>query len=398
MKRRPDPTGGLRILCLALAAAFGAVAITPAQQAPQNLQGAIARIDAMAAAEQAKDNVASVTVGVVHGAQLIWTRSYGDADAERKIPATKDTVYRIGSITKQFTALMLLQLVQDGTVSLSDPVERYFPEVNKVSGRLANAPPITFVQLATMTAGIAREPSNLPKYLAGPVAQWEQTTIAALGETKYDYEPGTRYFYSNIGYAILGAALGRAAKTPYTTHVEQRILAPLGMTHTAFEPNATIQPAMAKGYEIGGNGGVTFDQPQREHAGRGYKVPNGALYTTVGDLARFLAFELGEGPESVLKRMALAEHQGRAYSAGGALSAGYGIGFQLTRRGEHVFLGHNGAVAGYTAQAYVHLPSKTGIILLRNAAGGKFDLQGLTFRALSELAAAGTPAKTSSQE
>jgi hypothetical protein len=68
----------------------------------------------MAAAEHAKDNVASVTIGVVHGAQLIWTRSYGEADAERKMPATRDTVYRIGSITKQFTALMLLQLVQDG--------------------------------------------------------------------------------------------------------------------------------------------------------------------------------------------------------------------------------------------------------------------------------------------
>lgn len=397
MKRVRPITHSFRIVCVALAAGVLVPARTPAQQGPANLQAAIARIDAMAAAEQAKDNVASVTVGIVHGSQLIWTRSYGEADAERKIPATRETVYRIGSITKQFTALMLLQLVQDGKVSLSDPVERYLPEVNKVSGRPPAAPPITLVQLATMTAGIAREPANMPKYLVGPVAQWEQTMIAALGETKYEHEPGTRFFYSNIGYAILGAALSRAAKVAYTTHVEQRILAPLGMTHTAFEPNDAIQPALAKGYEIGGSGAVTSDAPQREHAGRGYKVPNGALYTTVGDLARFLAFELGEGPETVLKRATLAETQSRVSSAGGLLGGGYGIGFQLTRRGEHVFLGHNGGVAGYTAQAWVHLASKTGVIVLRNAAGGKFDLQGLTWRAMTELANAGTPAKTSSQ-
>jgi CubicO group peptidase (beta-lactamase class C family) len=397
MIRRLGISRSAGIVGLAVLAGGLAAAGAQAPQVPANLQAAIARIDAMAAAEQAKDNVASATVGVVHGAQLIWTRSYGDADVERKTPATRDTVYRIGSITKQFTALMLLQLVQDGKVSLSDPVERYFPDVNKIGGRHASAPPITLLQVATMTAGIGREPANLPKYLVGPVAQWEKTTIAALGETKYDHEPGTRYSYSNIGYAILGAALGRAAGLPYTTHVEQRILAPHGMTSTAFEPNAAIQPALAKGYAIGRDGGVTFDAPQREHAGRGYKVPNGALYTTIGDLARFVAFELGEGPESVLKRSALAETQARVYSSGAQLAGGYGIGFQLTRRGEHVFLGHGGSVAGYIAAAWIHLPSKAGLIVLRNAGGGKFDLPGLTFRAMTELANAGTPSKTSSQ-
>ena len=397
MKCRLETVYRSQVIFLTFAAVLAAAVTTPAQQVPANLQAAVARIDAMTAAEHAKDKVGSVTIGVVHGAHLIWTRSYGEADAERKIPATRDTVYRIGSITKQFTALMLLQLVQEGKVSLSDPVERYFPDVNTIGGRHGSAPPITLVQLATMTAGIAREPANLRKYLVGPVAQWDRTMIAALGETKYDYEPGTRFFYSNIGYAILGAALGRAANVPYTTHVEQRILAPLGMTHTAFEPNALILPALAKGYEIDRRGAVTSDAPQREHAGRGYKVPNGALYTTVGDLARFLAFELGEGPESVLKRATLADTQTRVHSSGARLGSGYGIGFSLTRRGEHVFLGHNGAVAGYTAQAWIHPPSKTGFIVLRNAAGGKFDLPGLTFGAMTELANAGSAAKTSSQ-
>jgi CubicO group peptidase (beta-lactamase class C family) len=382
-------------LLIAFAAGLILATAAPAPaQVPAHLQAAVDRIAAMTAAEQAKDHVGSVTIGVVHGPQLVWTRTYGYADSEKKLAATKDTVYRIGSITKQFTGLMLMQLVQDGTVRLSDPVERYLPEVNTVAGKSATAPPITLGQLATMTSGLGREPANLAKHLVGPVAHWEQVLIGALREAKYDHEPGTRYLYSNIGYAILGTALGRAVKTPFTTHVHERILAPLGMAHTSFEPMPANASAIAKGYEIGREGQVSFEAPQREHAGRGYKVPNGAIYTTVGDLARFVAFELGEGPESVLKRSTLDDHHARVHSANGRLDSGYGVGFQLTRRGEHVFLGHGGSVAGYTAQAWVHRPSKTGVIVLRNAAGGKFQLSDLTFRALEELAKATPPKST----
>ncbi|MBI4473042.1 MAG: serine hydrolase, partial [Acidobacteria bacterium] len=112
------------------------------------------------------------------------------------------------------------------------------------------------------------------------------------------------------------------------------------------------------------------------------------MYTTVGDLARFLAFELGEGSETVLKRQVLEDNYTRVNSSNGNLNSGYGVGFQLSRRGENIFVGHGGSVAGYTAQAWVHRPSKTGIVVLRNAGGGKFDLSGFTFRALGELAKA----------
>jgi D-alanyl-D-alanine carboxypeptidase len=380
-------------VCLAVAACLALMTVRPAaaqQQVPESLKAAIDRIDAMAAAEHAKDNVGSVTIGVVQGSHLVWTRSYGVADGEQNIRATKDTIYRIGSITKQFTAVMLLQLVEDGVVRLSDPVERYFPEVNTLAARPPHAPPITLVQLATMTAGIAREPANLPKYLVGPVEHWEEVMVSALRETKYEYEPGTRYFYSNIGYAMLGAALARAAKTGYTTHVQERVLTPLGMAETSFEPMPALASRVAKGYEIDRDGRASFDVPQREHEGRGYKVPNGALYTTVGDLARFVAFQVGEGPESVLKPSTLRDHQSRTLSATGNLMSGYGLGFQIMRRGEYVFHGHSGSVAGYTAQALVHLPSKTGVIVLRNAAGGKFQISDLALNAMSALASAGS--------
>ncbi|MFB3855427.1 MAG: serine hydrolase domain-containing protein [Vicinamibacterales bacterium] len=373
-------------------AAVGLRAASPGLQVPADLKPALEEIDKLVSREFAEDKVGSVTVGVVTDTGLAWTRSYGQADMERGVPATADSVYRIGSITKQFTALMLLQLVEKGKVRLSDPVERYFPEVNKVQGRFENAPPITLGQLATMTSGIDREPDDLQTYLVGPVSDWEKVLISALPKTRYRFEPDTRYHYSNIGYAILGAALSRAAGQPFTRYVEERIFAPLGMTSTAWEPNDRIRAFLAKGYAVGRDGKVDADTPAREHQGRGYKVPNGAIYTTVGDLARFVAFELGADVPSVLEKETLQDNYNRVNSSDGELGSGYGVGFQVSRRGAFVVFGHGGSVAGYTAAAYFHRPSRTGVIVLRNAGGDRLNPGGLAMRALELLASA--PSKT----
>jgi CubicO group peptidase (beta-lactamase class C family) len=214
------------------------------------LDNGIAKLDKLLLAEYEKEHAAGLTVGVVSGPHLIWTRSYGFAEVEQKRAPTADTVYRIGSITKQFTALMLLQLVEQGKVHLSDPVERFFPEVNRIRGKYAGAPPITLIQLATHHAGLAEEPGDVEKFTTGPVSRWEQTLVAALDDFKYEQEPGTRFIYSNMGYAILGAALSRAAGEPYTDYVRAHIFTPLGMTHTTFEPDEQSQRALAKGYVL----------------------------------------------------------------------------------------------------------------------------------------------------
>ena len=187
----------------------------------------------------AKHPIGSMTVGIVCGPDLVWSKSYGYADMETGKAANRDTVYRIGSITKQFTGLMLLQLVDDGRVKLSDAVEKYFPDIRNVDGNAALAQPITLEQLATHRAGLSREPDD-QRFLIGPVAEWDEITRSALPHVKYQFEPGKFYSYSNIGYAILGAALSRAADQSYTDYVQQHILSPLGMRHTGFEPNAEM--------------------------------------------------------------------------------------------------------------------------------------------------------------
>jgi CubicO group peptidase (beta-lactamase class C family) len=335
------------------------------------LRSRFPEIESLVSGDFSRRPIGSVTAGIIVGKELIWSKSYGDADMEKKIPADADTVYRIGSITKMFTALMLEQLVEVGKVHLSDPVEKYFPEINTVQGRYPDALPITLIQLATHTSGLGREPDNTETYVRGAVADWEKTLIAALPHTHYVFEPGTRFSYSNIGYAILGAALSRAAGEPYTEYIPKHIFQPLGMTHSALEQNAHVLPHLSKGYQLTGpNGSVDSETPRRENeTGRGYKVPNGAIYTTVGDLARFASFLMGHGPENVLKSATLERFQKQlAVPANIELTSGYGVGFQVDRRDNYVAFGHGGAVAGYTAMLLMNLPKGVGVVVFSNGA------------------------------
>jgi CubicO group peptidase (beta-lactamase class C family) len=365
------------VLLLLVSQPLPAAAAPPAVPEPlPEVRALIERLDAQASKEFAKDNFASVTVGVVSGADLVWTRSYGWADIQNKTPATKGTIYRIGSVTKEFTALMLLQLVQEGKVHFSDPVEKYFPEINKIQGRIPGAPPVTLIQLATHTSGLDREPGDTETYLKGPVSDWEKVLIAALPQTRYAYEPGMRYSYSNIGYAILGVALSRAAGQPYVDYINQRIFQPLGMTSSFFEPNDQIRSRISQGY-LNEDGTIDAETAAREHQGRGYKVPNGAIYTTVEDLARFVAFEMGAEAPAVLKKETLDESFKSLLTANASFKRGYGIGFEAMRLDDVVLFGHSGGVAGYQAQVFFDRGSRTGVIILQNSLGGLFDSSSL---------------------
>jgi D-alanyl-D-alanine carboxypeptidase len=332
-------------------------------------------IESLTAAEFGKEPLGSLNIAIVSGGQLAWTKSYGYANIEEKTLATADTVYRIGSVTTQFTALMLLQLVAEGKVHLADPVEKYFPEVNKIQSTFGYAPPITLVQLATHTSGIANEPDDVALYTKGAVKEWEKILIAALPNTRYVYEPGTQVSYSNIGYAILGAALSRAAQRPYVDYVQERIFRPLGMTHTTFEPDSRAN--LARGYEEKA-GKADAEASEKEHQGRGYKVPNGAVYTTITDLARFVAFEMGQGPAGVLPPKSLEENFKRLIALTDErptfLASGYGIGFRFRTYNEAIIYGHAGGVTGYEARADFERTSRSGVIVLRNVGGRKIHL------------------------
>ncbi len=227
-----------------------------AQTSPAQALNGIAAVDSMLSAEFAKDSIGSITVGVIAGSKLVWTRSVGFADMKTRRLANRNTVYRIGSITKPFTAVMLMQLVAAGKIQLSDPVERYFPEIKQIGSKPPGAAPFTFLQLATMTAGLAREPEEAGPFWTGQVSEWEQRLLAALPHTNYITPPGTQHSYSNIGYAILGAALSRVAGQSYVDWERTKILKPLGMERTRFEIDPSIQSDLAVGYQVRGDGSL----------------------------------------------------------------------------------------------------------------------------------------------
>lgn len=358
------------------------------QSSPDWAVKEIQAADSLVSAEFAKDSIGSITVGVIAGSELVWTRSVGFADMKTHRAANRQTVYRIGSITKPFTAVMLMQLVAEGRMQLSDPVERYLPEIKQIASKPHGAAPFTFLQLATMTAGLAREPDDAGPFWTGPVSAWDKTLLTALPHTRYTSVPGTEYSYSNIGYAILGAALARVAGRPYVEWEQSRVLKPLGMEHTRFEVDPSIQSDLAQGYEIRSDGTLDDQTAAREaRDGRGYKVPNGAIFTTVDDLARFVVLELSRGPDTVLARSVLDDAFEGIVATDKFLETGYGLGFMAMRRGDYSFLGHNGSVAGYQAAMYYDRGMKLGVVLFRNVIGGKEEPNRLAIDILSLLAA-----------
>jgi CubicO group peptidase (beta-lactamase class C family) len=346
------------------------------------------QIDAMASGEFARSEIGSLTVGVVSGDKLVWTKSYGKAESIMSVAANQDTVYRIGSITKMFTATMLEQLVEAGKVELTDPVEKYFPEVNTVQKRDKDTPPITLLQLATHTSGLSREPDHTAIYVTGEPEAWKETLIAALPHVHYEFKPGKRYSYSNIGYAVLGAALEQAAGRPYLEYLPQHIFMPLGMTHTSLVLTPEVRSHVAKGYQrtlLGIPSSAESDLDNR--MGRGYKVPNGAIYTTVGDMAKFASFLLGNGPADVLAPSKLLRYQDQyVVPTDEPNVGGYGLGIMFVREGRYTAAGHGGAVSGFSAALYMNRAAGVAVVVLGSAVGdGAVNVDELALRALDAL-------------
>lgn len=345
-------------------------------------QATIARFESKLAQDVAEDGVGSISAGVVVGNDLVWAKGFGWADIERKIPADKETIYRTGSISKSFTAVLMMQMAEDGFFGLDDPVEKYFPAINNLSKKPENSPSITFRHLASHTAGLNREP-KLRDAARGPISQWENKILSSIPQTSFRSSPGEQYSYSNIGFGILGLAVSRASGTPFIELVREHIFEPQGMKSSFFILTAEYLPHMAMGYVKRKEGTVSAEFPALEHAGRGYKVPNGGIYSTVGDLAKFIAGMTGAAPLKLFSEETRLEILKRQTPEGGG---GYGLGFsiRIDKEGFQT-IGHGGSVAGYNASMIFEPKSKIGVIIFRNYSRGKTNLGRASRALLKEL-------------
>lgn len=347
--RRADRRWLATIGLLALAALAAAV--------PAGAKDRHQAIDTLFRTAYEADRRGGLTVGVVADGRLVWTRSYGFADEGARRRAARRTVYRIGSITKQFTAITYLRLLQQGLVKGDDRAAALYPPLLQVQGDRAAIEAITLDALATHRSGLAREPAK-PGFVVGPLARWEDTLQQALASTRLAYPPFGEPQYSNIGFAVLGAAIARRAGTDYVTLVERDVLRPLHLRHTAFDPTPAMRRNLARGYEPAAGGSDPTDADTELRDGRGYKIPNGGLFTTVDDLARFVAFEI-DGAPGVLSRDVLDDNRRHLFGKPGEA---YGRGFYQWKG----FVGHGGRVGGFSSSAYFDPTRRVGIICLRN--------------------------------
>lgn len=356
----------------------GAVTAQGFRAGPEPLaaqQGWDERLDAFAAELSdgvTEDSVGGLVAGVAIDGDLVWAAAFGWADRGRRLPMATSAVSRTGSISKSVTAVLMMRLVDEGVIGLDDAVEDHLPEMVGLLDRRPGAPAVTFRHLASHTAGLVREP-DWPESVVGPIELWDERIAQSIPRTAYDSIPGARYQYSNIGFGMLGLALSRAAGRPFMELVTEEIFDPLGMTGSAFVVvGAELEPRLAAGYAVR-NGVVSGEQPAFEHAGRGYKVPNGGVYSTVADLARFLGAVSGVPGLRILTEESRREMI-RVHTPEDP-NDGYGLGFRVTlddtgRR----MVSHGGSVAGYTAHMAVDPDAGISVILLRNYGGGAINL------------------------
>ncbi len=216
------------------------------------------------------------TALVVSDGEILLRGGYGLADEEWKIPNTPDTRFRLGSITKQFTSMLVMQQVDDGRLRLDQTLSELLPWYRQDTGSR-----VTLEQLLNHTSGIpsyTSDPDFFPLHGRDPLPVRQLVETYCSGDL--EFEPGTQWRYNNSGYVILGAVLEEATGRPYDVLLHERILGPLGMDDTGYDHTAEIIPRRARGYQSipGGLRNAPYLDMSLPHAA-------GALYSTVDDLA-----------------------------------------------------------------------------------------------------------------
>jgi len=292
------------------------------------------------------------TVLVVKDGKTLINQGYGSADLEWNIPNTPTAKFRLGSITKQFTATSILLLEERGKLKIDDPISKYLPD----------APPawqkITIYNVLTHTSGIPSF-TGFPDYSA---TEWKDTTpaelVARFRDKPLDFEPGSKFFYSNSGYVLLGYLIEKISGQTYADFLQQNIFTPLGMTNTGIDSNAAILPQRAQGYSPSPNG--------THHAGYiSMTIPfsAGALYSTTGDL---LKWEQGLFAGKILSPSSLAKMTT-------PFKENYAMGLTVVTRDGHKRIAHGGGIEGFNTALEFYPDDKLIVIVLGNLNGGAPD-------------------------
>ena len=369
------------------AAGIAALVLAGAAQArPTGLSPAAkTKIDAAVRGDVASGRVAGAAVAVLRDGRLVFAKGYGSANLELAAPANSKTVFRIGSLTKQFTAAGMLLLAEQGKLSIDDKLSLYLPNFPRANE-------VTLRDLLNHTSGIHN-------FTEAPVIDRISTSGATVEELVadiadqsplYDFEPGTGWWYSNSNYALLGAVIEKVTGKSWAAFMKDEIFDKLGMADTSADDAHDVVPGRASGYVLSQGAAGKFRNADFTDMSVPYAA--GALRSTAIDLARWNAALFGGKllkPTSLKEMMAPGllrngvENQIAIAWPGGKASlppAGFVPGFYAFGLDHHSedgrrVIGHDGSIAGFDSVMQSYIDEGVTIIVLTNTNGAAHPLE-----------------------
>jgi CubicO group peptidase (beta-lactamase class C family) len=315
------------------------------------------RLGGQVASAQRSWRAPGVSAGLVRDGRLVWSTHVGaarlDEDLRTGAPADDETQFMIGSVTKTFTALVVMSLRDEGLVSLDDTLERYLPGTRHGRVRLR--------QMLAHASGLQREPvGNIWESLSAPE---RDAFLAGVEEAEQVLPPHHAFHYSNLAYGLLGQVVEQVTGQDWEAAVRNRVLEPLGMSRTGLTP----ADDRAHGYQVDPYAGTATEEPLFS---LNATAPLGGLWSTVSDMARYAAY-LAD-PDDRVVRQATVEEMCRplVMTDVDGWTGAYGLGFGMGRRGDRVYVGHGGAMPGYVTGLRVRRRERVGAIVFANATSG----------------------------
>jgi CubicO group peptidase (beta-lactamase class C family) len=364
-----------------------AVFLDPDRRA--KLEAAFPVIEAQVAEQQATGRFPGLSYGVVIDGELALAGGVGVMELGTARPVDEHTTYRIGSITKVFTALAVLQLRDAGMLELDDPVARHYAEFEGLVYPSRDSRRVRFIDLMTHSSGLTR---------LGPTPYWEQGKLPTEAEVSSSLdgfvlsrEPGRRYEYSNFGYALLGLALSRVAEQPARDYIRDRLLQPLGMTHSGWDFEEVPAERRATPHRHDDEGKLVPTHSWRP----GALETAGGLYSTVPDLARFAAWQLDAwparngDPDPILARASSRDAQTIHFADGANELGPTGVGWawHIATQCYGEVVGHSGGTNGFRSEVALMPHHGVGVIVLVNSKADPGPVVERIFAALHETGA-----------
>ena len=332
-----------------------ATSITPA--AAQSDRDALVRtLDSLAGSGVLENRAAGIAAAVVRGNDTLLLKSYGKADVEWNIPMPADAVFEIGSITKQFTAVALLQLRDEGKLSLDDDMTKWLPDFDTRGNK------VTLGRLLDHTSGI-KGLTEIPEFgnLASNGRFPRDSAYALIKRYPFEFKTGEAQIYNNSAFWLLGLVVEKASGMSYEDYVEKKLFEPLGMKRSMYCNSAENIERRAHGYQV--QNGQVRRAPTNVHT---WPFAAGSLCSTAGDMVTWLKALHGG---KVLSPKSYAEMTTPSkLNDGTPLRYGMGIAVGKDIRGLN-FIGHGGGIAGFTSEATWYPDAQAAIVVLMNSNG-----------------------------